>query len=430
MTKALIRTIFERKNRQVSISKGRTVECGSEDHISDLSSRIEEATYWRDRHPRGSAKRSHYSVIVSQLKNELQTARRHSQRLNEKQRIKEEIHKTHSSGHGLLRRTIRMIIENAVEEQQPKDETMPAMQLNTSGVFVEWPDFVLSVPYEASSGVGPGEYRLKEILGPEAKVEGQSSPYDISTKSGNWEVKEPDRSALIRAGTEGVSASKESRDAVEEASDQVLTAYSLIKKPEYSSFYDSLSAEEIDKLESFIKKDVPEIKKANIVTNRVKRLIDISKILSRLAKEEIPARDTDQKPAKKYVEIGDEKKNVRKPVDLKTYLSVGQQIGLAEDEFDISAKEVLAANLKDKIFTEPEEWFQKNWTAGCLPSKVFGHTNGVILVSLDGYQVILSKDINEKMDFYGVTNARARYRVRDWTGVADTESNTEKVYLE
>ena len=83
-----VRLCIEAAVRQAHLSRGRTTGWGDDDHISDLEGRISDATYWRDKYPKGSERRSHYRNIVGQLKRELNSAKRHKQKLNEKQKEK------------------------------------------------------------------------------------------------------------------------------------------------------------------------------------------------------------------------------------------------------------------------------------------------------------------------------------------------------
>lgn len=73
-----------RKLREADISDDKKVPWGSDDHVADLEKRVSNAEYWKNKHPRGSAKRSHYQTILTHLKNELKSARRTNQALNEK----------------------------------------------------------------------------------------------------------------------------------------------------------------------------------------------------------------------------------------------------------------------------------------------------------------------------------------------------------
>lgn len=87
LIKKLVKLLVERQVRQAHLSRDRTSEWGSDDHVTDLEDRIKDAMYWRDKYPRGSEKRSHYRNLINHLKSELQSAKKKKQ-LNEKQRKK------------------------------------------------------------------------------------------------------------------------------------------------------------------------------------------------------------------------------------------------------------------------------------------------------------------------------------------------------
>ena len=74
----------EGRMREADIAGDRKVPWGSDDHVSDLEKRCSDAEYWRSKHAKGSAKRSHYQTVLSHLKNELKSARKTNQALNEK----------------------------------------------------------------------------------------------------------------------------------------------------------------------------------------------------------------------------------------------------------------------------------------------------------------------------------------------------------
>ena len=81
--------ISEARLREAEISGDRKVPWGSDDHVSDLEKRISDVEYWKNKCPRGSEKRSYYRGVLSHLKNELKSARKTNQSLNEKQKTEE-----------------------------------------------------------------------------------------------------------------------------------------------------------------------------------------------------------------------------------------------------------------------------------------------------------------------------------------------------
>ena len=70
----------ESRLREAEISGDRKVPWGSEDHINDLENRCSDVEYWRDKYPRGSAKRDHYGNVLKHLKNELKSAKKTAER--------------------------------------------------------------------------------------------------------------------------------------------------------------------------------------------------------------------------------------------------------------------------------------------------------------------------------------------------------------
>lgn len=81
MLQELIKLIIlqESRIREAEITGDRKVPWGSEDHVSDLEKRCASVEYWRNKYPRGSAKRDHYGTVLKHLKNELKSARKTAQ---------------------------------------------------------------------------------------------------------------------------------------------------------------------------------------------------------------------------------------------------------------------------------------------------------------------------------------------------------------
>lgn len=77
--KEYISLVLEAKIREADVTDGKA-EWGSPDHISDLEMRIVDLSRWRDKQRRGSEARANYSRLVSRLKAELASAKRHASR--------------------------------------------------------------------------------------------------------------------------------------------------------------------------------------------------------------------------------------------------------------------------------------------------------------------------------------------------------------
>jgi hypothetical protein len=78
--KNLVRLVVEARLREVDVTDGTALH-GSEKHISDLQTRIEDLTKWRDRQRRGSESRANYARLIARLRAELKSAMRHSGKL-------------------------------------------------------------------------------------------------------------------------------------------------------------------------------------------------------------------------------------------------------------------------------------------------------------------------------------------------------------
>ena len=61
---------LEAKIREVDITDGSRVQAGSEEHVNDLTRRIDELEVWRNRQKRGTEARANYSRLISRLKAE------------------------------------------------------------------------------------------------------------------------------------------------------------------------------------------------------------------------------------------------------------------------------------------------------------------------------------------------------------------------
>jgi len=83
--KEFVGLVVERKMREADVSDGSRVKHGSPKHIKDLEKRIAGLVMWRDKQRRGSEARANYSRLISRLKGELSSARRHAEKSNLKE---------------------------------------------------------------------------------------------------------------------------------------------------------------------------------------------------------------------------------------------------------------------------------------------------------------------------------------------------------
>lgn len=134
LVRRLVRLLVERQVRQAQLSGDREAEWGSDAHISDLEKRAADASYWKDKHPRGSERRGHYRTILGHLKRELYSANKKKIKLNEKDKI----HEGGAAGHlqhlyenlELTFGEIKEVIQNAAEGKLEKaTEKLDGMNL-------------------------------------------------------------------------------------------------------------------------------------------------------------------------------------------------------------------------------------------------------------------------------------------------------------
>lgn len=74
-----VRLVLEARSKEAMLTGDRTVGWGSDDHITDLETRLSDAEYWRSKYPKGSERRGHYRNICTHLKRELQSAKKKRQ---------------------------------------------------------------------------------------------------------------------------------------------------------------------------------------------------------------------------------------------------------------------------------------------------------------------------------------------------------------
>lgn len=307
-----------------------------------------------------------------------------------------------------LKEAIRLMLEKGPAPVKAPAKGGRRPGIDKSGAWVAWPKSSLAVKYEPSgAGIGPGEARLAWMMGGE--VMGGSVSHDIEAGDGTaWEVKEP-KGGSIRAGTESTAASTGMRQSIENVTKRIARGIKSARKA--LDFRKFMAVEDYQKIVAFIEQDAPMIMKAEIPPERMKRLLDVMLIINSAMQGEVKDKGEDA-GAQKYVELGDEEQHVKKDVDLATYIKVGQAADVPDEELKVSDKEMFAAFFNTPAFRDPQTWFQKTWQEGVKASAVFGHCDGVILVSKDQYRVILKAQLDTEMPFLSLTQARAKFRVK------------------
>lgn len=77
--KKYVKLVIESRIKEADVTDGKA-EWGSAEHINDLEGRINDLIRWRDKQRRGSEARANYSRLVTRLRAELASAKRHAAR--------------------------------------------------------------------------------------------------------------------------------------------------------------------------------------------------------------------------------------------------------------------------------------------------------------------------------------------------------------
>jgi hypothetical protein len=281
--------------------------------------------------------------------------------------------------------------------------------VDMSGQWVAWPSASKRISYQPTiKGVGPGEERLAKMM--KGQVMGGGVSHDIEGPDGTtWEVKEP-VGGKIRAGIEGTTASIKMRTEIDNVVNIIVNTYAGSRTK--AGFKALFRKQQLDTIRQFVISEVPMIRKAEISNGRMLLMLDVLNLINQAihGADNLNSTDADD-VEQKFVELGDEKKTVRKDIDTATFVKIGQQLGLPNEELNITEKDIFKSIFSNMAFTEPDKWFKMYWTKGASASDVFGHCTGVILVSEDGYKVINHSQLNREIIFFSISQSRTQFKV-------------------
>lgn len=295
----------------------------------------------------------------------------------------------------LLREYVKLALSEA-----PKKK--PQYSLKGKTGWQPWPEDALEIPYRGRAGVGPGEDRLAHVL--KGEVQGGNVSYDVVDGDGKkWEVKEPTPSATIRPGTEGRLAVSDARQQMDRAVRKLRQGLTRVQAA--IDVTDILSPDAIEMIQQFLTNDAAMIKKGEISKSRMERMYNILKLINHIIIDERDEIDH------KQVELGDEDYTIKRDVDLRTYVRLGQFLNLSKEDLRVEDAEVFAAAFNFDPFLEPEDFMNRVWREAAKPSDVFGHTDGVILVHPDAYRIIPRDKLDEELQFYVITQGTAQFKI-------------------
>jgi len=251
--KSYVSLLVETRIREADVTDGKA-PWGSQEHIEDLEMRIVDLVRWRDRQRRGSEARANYSRLISKLKSELSSAKRHSARLREELsesyiKIGDEDYDIPDDKLDLLKDFISkelgikkfdpesflsgydqhpevaIEIERLLSESYPqnaaiqnvlkkffsrsypaeisailsdKENRQPVGVVEVPEVLQEIADLRTSVT--AGTQIGRGELALP-LMFPETQLGSSNSPYDVTIGTANWHVKEGKPSVGSKMGS-------------------------------------------------------------------------------------------------------------------------------------------------------------------------------------------------------------------------------------
>jgi hypothetical protein len=229
--------------------------------------------------------------------------------------------------------------------------------------------------------------------------------------SSSWEVKEP-VGGKIRAGIEGTTASIKMRTEIDNVVNIIVNAYSGSRTKQ--GFKSLFRKQQLDLIRHFIVNEVPMIRKAEISGGRMMLMLDVLNLINQAIYGNNALDSTEnsiENDEQKFVELGDEKKTVKKDIDTATFVKIGQELGLPNEELNITEKDIFKSIFSNMAFTDPDKWFKMYWTKGASASDVFGHCTGVILVSEDGYKVVNHNRLNREIVFFSISQSRTQFKV-------------------
>lgn len=300
---------------------------------------------------------------------------------------------------GFKQLTFNFIKEYADAPADEKPAGASAPVADRSGMFVPWPDYFRepgAVDYH--KGDAPGEYWVAELFGAE-KPQGPYSTFDVAAADGTkWEVKEPDKSGVFKGGTLSTQATAGMRESVRRVASQLAELEGNIDltdaDPELAAAVDDFLTRE--------KAGYRSIKRDEITLGAAARLVEILKRLKKFSASG---------DARVQIDVGDGRSEGT--VSRGTALRIAQLAGL--DMGSLGAAPITAAvsTIDPGALEDPEGWIKNLLNSDKIVEETFGHVDGVVLVSPAGYMVVPKGETAKAFEFWGTTQARARFKVRE-----------------
>jgi len=273
----------------------------------------------------------------------------------------------------------------------------------------KWDDFPSDISLSGDTGVGPGEYRLADILG--GKAQGQSKSYDLSIPDGpfegNWEVKAPDKDSEIRPGTEGSTAfghvNKTLRIAFDELQEFITAPgiENLMKGSGTSSEYQQIVTFMNDSVTKSGKSNYDLLQRGEITAARFNDIMKIIEAASKIIKS----------TQGKMMNVKVNNKSYK--VTPTNMLKISRLLGITEDEAsnelgDASSAAIALSILSSPVFSNPDI-LKSQWEETITAEGVFDLT-GVILVTPEGFMMI-RHPYGDQIKFSRVSQGKPKFKV-------------------
>ncbi len=304
----------------------------------------------------------------------------------------------------LIKEFIDQVLDEKDMAKKPAAKPMP-------GGWTSWPAEVKRTPYiPKQKGVGPGEERLAKLLG--GKVMGGGESYDITDAEGNkWEVKEPSGGLKgeIRPGTEGLAAVQVAFGKIKNVVSRIESVFGNKTRSHTATAAEAVVGPDvITKIKAFVDNEAPMLMKGEVSRGRMAALGEVLHLINAALGDQ-NAPDT-VNAVTKHVEMGDEETKIEKDVDLSTYVKLGKVMKLDVKDLNVTPGDMLRSTFNGLAFRNPDKFMEMSWEKAALASIVFGHTNGVILVSDTGYRIVPNPELDKVLVFNRITKGFPHFK--------------------
>lgn len=317
--------------------------------------------------------------------------------------------------------TTETSVEQSAENVQTQKREVPFKKeiKSTEGKWESWEDdakkFYTKKAGEERVGfsVGPGEVSVMEEFG--AKVMGSSYDFDILQNSKRWEVKEIDGDRL-RTSIHGIVASAEPRFRLNVIFKKIdNTIKKLLEDVDVLSKLDDNSREATEDLTKFISAEMESIFSKSEITK--KKLVHIVGALDNAAILYNGLQNLADKGSSGYnaVTVGKKTYSVRASQFQKILQALGAEDDIEIGEVDeISKRSARYVNLLEDDALKNPTAFMQELADNLTPDKTFKNVEGVILVTPEKYLIMTMSELNDALDFDGLTQGgRSFYKVKN-----------------